>query len=78
MRVNFMASTGGRFRCIIIIIDCCADLKRVWCTKKGTVATVNYKRKTNLYNYTIFTIHKTIYVTGFWKNDPNRTLEVPR
>ena len=19
-----------------------------------------------------------IYVTGFWKNDPNRTLEVPR
>ena len=33
----------------IIIIDCCADLKRVWCTKKGTIATVNYKRKTNLY-----------------------------
>ena len=54
---------GGTVRApiIIIIIDCCADLKRVWCTKKGTIATVNYKRKTNLYNYTIFTIHKTIY-----------------
>ena len=31
---NITHRTIGNENIIIIIIDCCADLKRVWCTKR--------------------------------------------